>query len=138
MTITFSAKYYLGTNISVNYYSYCWVTQGLSTYDYIIAMREQEQEQLGNGGQQSPQMSTVSSFTGLSSASSFTTLHRGAWCTPPRLLLEDQVTYFQFKIALYINVLCFCILCLEFCLLKIPVGIVPFLQKWWCWFELLA
>jgi len=92
-------------------------------------MREQEQEQLGNGGQQSPQMSTVSSFTGLSSASSFTTLHRGAWCTPPRLLLEDQVTYFQFKIALYINVLCFCILCLEFCLLKIPVGIVPFLQK---------
>ncbi|KAH1188999.1 putative protein S-acyltransferase 22 [Glycine max] len=66
------------------------IKKGLSTYDYIIAMREQEQEQLGNGGQQSPQMSTVSSFTGLSSASSFTTLHRGAWCTPPRLLLEDQ------------------------------------------------
>eukprot|EP00256_Glycine_max_P014889 XP_003529465.1 probable protein S-acyltransferase 22 [Glycine max] len=66
------------------------INKGLSTYDYIIAMREQEQEQLGNGGQQSPQMSTVSSFTGLSSASSFTTLHRGAWCTPPRLLLQDQ------------------------------------------------
>ncbi|KAK7400872.1 hypothetical protein VNO78_12180 [Psophocarpus tetragonolobus] len=66
------------------------IRKGLSTYDYIIAMREQEQEQLGNGGQQSPQMSTVSSLTGLSSASSFTTLHRGAWCTPPRLLLEDQ------------------------------------------------
>ncbi|KAL2344599.1 hypothetical protein Fmac_005884 [Flemingia macrophylla] len=64
------------------------IKKGLSTYDYIIAMREQEQ--LGNGGQQSPQMSTVSSLTGLSSASSFTTLHRGAWCTPPRLLLEDQ------------------------------------------------
>nr|KYP67336.1 putative S-acyltransferase At1g69420 family [Cajanus cajan] len=66
------------------------IKKGLSTYDYIIAMREQEQEQLGNGGQQSPQMSTVSSLTGLSSASSFTTLHRGAWCTPPHLLLEDQ------------------------------------------------
>ncbi|KAK7368344.1 hypothetical protein VNO80_10369 [Phaseolus coccineus] len=66
------------------------IKKGLSTYDYIIAMREQEQEQLGNGGQQSPQMSTVSSLTGLSSASSFTNLHRGAWCTPPRLLLEDQ------------------------------------------------
>ncbi|RDX77975.1 putative protein S-acyltransferase 22, partial [Mucuna pruriens] len=65
------------------------IRKGLSTYDYIIAMREQEQE-LGNGGQQSPQMSTVSSLTGLSSASSFTTLHRGAWCTPPRLLLENQ------------------------------------------------
>ncbi|XP_061368023.1 probable protein S-acyltransferase 22 [Gastrolobium bilobum] len=66
------------------------IKKGLSTYDYIIAMREQEQEQLGVGGQQSPQMSTVSSLTGLSSTSSFTTLHRGAWCTPPRLFLEDQ------------------------------------------------
>ncbi|KAK7362402.1 hypothetical protein VNO77_04513 [Canavalia gladiata] len=66
------------------------IKKGLSTYDYIVAMREQEQEQLGIGGQQSPQMSTVSSLTGLSSASSFNTLHRGAWCTPPRLLLEDQ------------------------------------------------
>ncbi|BAT74786.1 hypothetical protein LR48_Vigan01g128600 [Vigna angularis] len=66
------------------------IKKGLSTYDYIIAMREQDQEQLGNGGQQSPQMSTVSSLTGFSSASSFTNLHRGAWCTPPRLLLEDQ------------------------------------------------
>ncbi|XP_027346241.1 probable protein S-acyltransferase 22 [Abrus precatorius] len=66
------------------------IRKGLSTYDYIIAMREQEQEQLGIGGQQSPQMSTVSSLTGLSSTSSFNTLHRGAWCTPPRLLLEDQ------------------------------------------------
>lgn len=65
--------------------------QGITTYDYIIALREQEQEQQGVGGQQSPQMSVVSSLTGLSSASSFSTLHRGAWCTPPRLFLEDQV-----------------------------------------------
>lgn len=36
-------------------------------------------------------MSPASSLTGLSSASSFTTFHRGAWCTPPRLFLEDQV-----------------------------------------------
>ncbi|XP_047179443.1 probable protein S-acyltransferase 22 isoform X3 [Vigna umbellata] len=66
------------------------IKKGLSTYDYIIGMREQDQQQLENGGQQSPQMSTVSSLTGFSSASSFTNLHRGAWCTPPRLLLEDQ------------------------------------------------
>ncbi|XP_058730574.1 probable protein S-acyltransferase 22 [Vicia villosa] len=68
------------------------IKKGLSTYDYIVAMREleQEQEQLGVGGQQSPQMSTVSSFTGLSSVSSFNALHRGAWCTPPRMFLEDQ------------------------------------------------
>uniref|UniRef100_A0A1D1YZN6 S-acyltransferase n=1 Tax=Anthurium amnicola TaxID=1678845 RepID=A0A1D1YZN6_9ARAE len=64
------------------------IKKGISTYDYIIALREQEQQ--GVGGQQSPQMSPVSSLTGLSSASSFTTFHRGAWCTPPRLFLEDQ------------------------------------------------
>ncbi|CAJ1931989.1 unnamed protein product [Sphenostylis stenocarpa] len=65
------------------------IKKGISTYDYIIALREQEQE-VQIGGQQSPQMSPVSSLTGLSSASSFTTFHRGAWCTPPRLFLEDQ------------------------------------------------
>uniref|UniRef100_A0A2P2LSS7 S-acyltransferase n=2 Tax=Rhizophora mucronata TaxID=61149 RepID=A0A2P2LSS7_RHIMU len=64
--------------------------KGISTYDYIMALREQEQEPQGAGGQHSPQMSPVSSLTGLSSASSFSTFHRGAWCTPPRLFLEDQ------------------------------------------------
>ncbi|CAA0828723.1 Probable protein S-acyltransferase 22 [Striga hermonthica] len=64
------------------------IKKGISTYDYIIALREQEQ--LGGGGEQSPQMSTVSSITGLSSASSFNTFHRAAWCTPPRLFVEDQ------------------------------------------------
>ncbi|XP_042460243.1 probable protein S-acyltransferase 22 [Zingiber officinale] len=70
------------------------IKKGISTYDYIIALREQdqEQEQLAVGGQQSPQMSQVSSFTGLSSTSSFNQFHRGAWCTPPRLFLEDQGT----------------------------------------------
>ncbi|KAK8547035.1 hypothetical protein V6N13_099780 [Hibiscus sabdariffa] len=66
------------------------VKKGISTYDYIIALREQEQEQQGVAGHQSPQMSPASSLTGLSSASSFSTFHRGAWCTPPRLFLEDQ------------------------------------------------
>ncbi|XVE91555.1 hypothetical protein REPUB_Repub01dG0019600 [Reevesia pubescens] len=66
------------------------IKKGISTYDYIIALREQEQEQQGVGGQQSQQMSPASSLTGLSTASSFSTFHRGAWCTPPRLFLEDQ------------------------------------------------
>lgn len=64
------------------------IKKGISTYDYIIALREQEQQ--GVGEQQSPQMSQASSLTGLSSASSFSTFQRGAWCTPPRLFLEDQ------------------------------------------------
>ncbi|KAJ6805238.1 putative protein S-acyltransferase 22 [Iris pallida] len=65
------------------------IKKGISTYDYIVALREQEQEQQGVG-QQSPQMSSVSSFTGLSSVSSFSAFRRDAWCTPPRLFLEDQ------------------------------------------------
>ncbi|KAH9606978.1 hypothetical protein KSS87_013753 [Heliosperma pusillum] len=64
------------------------IKKGLSTYDYIVALREQEQQEVGGG--QSPQMSQVSSLTGMSSASSFNTFRRGAWCTPPRLFLEDQ------------------------------------------------
>ncbi|RYR35351.1 hypothetical protein Ahy_A10g050521 [Arachis hypogaea] len=66
------------------------IKKGISTYDYIIALREHEHEQQGVGEQRSPQMSPVSSLTGLSSASSFTTFHRGAWCTPPQMFLEDQ------------------------------------------------
>ncbi|KAG2322689.1 hypothetical protein Bca52824_015902 [Brassica carinata] len=53
------------------------IKKGISTYDYIVALREQEQELEAGGGQQSPQMSMISSFTGLSSASSFNTFHRG-------------------------------------------------------------
>ncbi|KAA8529383.1 hypothetical protein F0562_033818 [Nyssa sinensis] len=64
------------------------IKKGISTYDYIIALREQEQQ--GVGGQQSPQMSPASSLTGLSSTSSLNTFHRGAWCTPPRLFLEER------------------------------------------------
>jgi palmitoyltransferase ZDHHC1/11 len=63
--------------------------QGISTYDYIIALREHEEQEVPR--HQSPQMSIVSSVTGFSTASSFGPLHRGSWCTPPRLFLEDQV-----------------------------------------------
>ncbi|XP_073270798.1 probable protein S-acyltransferase 22 isoform X2 [Primulina huaijiensis] len=64
------------------------IKKGLITYDYIIALREQEQE--ASEGQHSPQMSTVSSITGFSSTSSFNNFHRAAWCTPPRRFLEDR------------------------------------------------
>ncbi|WOL00578.1 putative protein S-acyltransferase 22 [Canna indica] len=67
------------------------IKKGISTYDYVTALRERGQEQHDVGEQQSPQMSQVSSYTGLSSASSFNTFHHGAWCTPPRLFLEDQL-----------------------------------------------
>ncbi|XP_076948369.1 putative protein S-acyltransferase 22 [Bidens hawaiensis] len=64
------------------------IKKGISTYDYIIALREQEHQEFG--GPQSPQMSPASSLTGFSSVSSFNTFRQGAWCTPPRLFVEDQ------------------------------------------------
>ncbi|KAK3157390.1 hypothetical protein QOZ80_2AG0121110 [Eleusine coracana subsp. coracana] len=65
------------------------IKKGISTYDYIIALREQE-EQPEVAEHQSPEMSIISSVTGFSTASSIGPLHRGSWCTPPRLFLEDQ------------------------------------------------
>ncbi|RLN41126.1 putative S-acyltransferase [Panicum miliaceum] len=65
------------------------IKRGISTYDYIVALREQEEQQ-EHIEHQSPQMSTISSVTGFSTTSFVGPLHRGAWCTPPRLLLEDQ------------------------------------------------
>ncbi|CAD6204816.1 unnamed protein product [Miscanthus lutarioriparius] len=64
------------------------IKKGISTYDYIVALREQEQQE--HSEHQSPQMSIISSVTRLSTTSSFGPLHRGSWCTPPRLLVEDQ------------------------------------------------
>ncbi|OEL17669.1 putative protein S-acyltransferase 22 [Dichanthelium oligosanthes] len=65
------------------------IKKGISTYDYIVALREQEEQQ-EHVEQHSPQMSIMSSVTGFSTTSSVGPLHRGSWCTPPRLLLEDQ------------------------------------------------
>ncbi|XP_072981398.1 probable protein S-acyltransferase 22 [Typha angustifolia] len=76
------------------------IKKGISTYDYIIALREQEEQ---DGGQQSPRMSPVSSLTGLSSASSFSAFRRGSWCTPPRLFLEDQYDVVPPEIAMSLH-----------------------------------
>uniref|UniRef100_A0A0D9XIP7 S-acyltransferase n=1 Tax=Leersia perrieri TaxID=77586 RepID=A0A0D9XIP7_9ORYZ len=65
------------------------IKKGISTYDYIVALREQEEQQEVTE-HQSPQMSIISSVTGFSTTSSFVPLQRGSWCTPPRLFLEDQ------------------------------------------------
>lgn len=65
------------------------IIKGISTYDYIVALREQEEQQ-EHVEHQSPQMSIISSVTGFSTTSSVGPLQRGSWCTPPRLLLEDQ------------------------------------------------
>ncbi|XP_024538144.1 probable protein S-acyltransferase 22 [Selaginella moellendorffii] len=66
------------------------IHKGISTYDYIVAMRERDQLQ---GDMHSLQSSPVSSVaTAVSNVSSLGALQRRPWCTPPRLLVEHQDT----------------------------------------------
>ena len=66
--------------------------KGISTYDYILAMRERDQ--LNGAGERlhSPYASPASSVaTAMSGASSMGTLHPAPWCTPPRLFVDHEV-----------------------------------------------
>lgn len=68
--------------------------QGISTYDYIIAMRERDQH-INVESFPSPYASPSSSVaTAVSGASSTGALHHAAWCTPPRLFVDHEVFSF--------------------------------------------
>lgn len=66
--------------------------QGITTYEYVVAMRAQS-EPPGpsvNDDQQSLPSSPMSSAPTAFSGSSFARHYKGAWCTPPRIFI-DQV-----------------------------------------------
>lgn len=64
--------------------------QGISTYDYVVAMRAMSEGVLEEGVNiiYSPSNSAT---TGFSVGSSLGLHHKGAWCTPPRIFI-DQVS----------------------------------------------
>ncbi|KAI5068923.1 hypothetical protein GOP47_0015224 [Adiantum capillus-veneris] len=68
------------------------IRKGITTYEYVVAMRAQGEPQgLPELEQQSAQSSpTSSTATGLSGSSSLGLQYRGAWCTPPRIFVENQ------------------------------------------------
>lgn len=69
------------------------IKKGITTYEYVVAMRAQSEPQgLPELEQQSAQSSpTSSTATGLSGSSSLGLQYRGgAWCTPPRVFVEHQ------------------------------------------------
>lgn len=66
------------------------IKKGISTYDYIVAMREQEQKGVGDTVQSSPTSPTSSVGTAHSGASSAGALQGKAWCTPPRFFLDHE------------------------------------------------
>lgn len=68
------------------------IRKGITTYEYVVAMRAQNEVQgIADGEQQSmPSSPTSSTATGLSGSSSLGLQYRGAWCTPPRVFVEHQ------------------------------------------------
>ena len=70
------------------------IFQGITTYEYVVAMRAQS-EPPGlsvNDDQQSLPSSPMSSAPTAFSGSSFARHYKGAWCTPPRIFV-DQVCF---------------------------------------------
>jgi hypothetical protein len=65
--------------------------QGITTYDYILAVRDQEQGLVEGDGLNSMTSSPASS-TGVSSYSSTSALalQQAMLCTPPRMFVEHQ------------------------------------------------
>jgi len=87
----------LHTEISVWFAQLCSlfyvVFQGITTYDYVVAMRamseEAPEDEEGANIIYSPSNSAT---TGFSVGSSLGLHHKGAWCTPPRIFI-DQVSH---------------------------------------------
>ena len=82
-------------NVSVTWG--CCFMQGITTYDYILAVREQNQESWEeNQGLDSlttsPATSTDTGFSGYNSSTGVPPVKRTVFCTPPRLFVDqDQV-----------------------------------------------
>lgn len=79
------------------------VSQGITTYDYVVAMRAMSEaapeDEEGANIIYSPSNSAT---TGFSVGSSLGLHHKGAWCTPPRIFIDhvsicfkEQVYFFQ-------------------------------------------
>jgi hypothetical protein len=77
------------------------VYQGITTYDYVVAMRAMSEaapeDEEGANIIYSPSNSAT---TGFSVGSSLGLHHKGAWCTPPRIFI-DHVSSPCFKKQVY-------------------------------------
>lgn len=74
------------------------IRKGITTYEYVVAMRTQSEpaglSQVGGGDQQSlPSSPTSSAVTAVSGRSSLGVglPYKGAWCTPPRIFMDNQL-----------------------------------------------
>ncbi|MCO5552664.1 hypothetical protein L7F22_006180 [Adiantum nelumboides] len=70
------------------------IKKGITTYEYVMAMRAQSEVQGAPDGEEKsvPTSPSSSTATGLSRTSSLGLHYRGAWCTPPRVFVENQAS----------------------------------------------
>ncbi|KAH9315716.1 hypothetical protein KI387_024343, partial [Taxus chinensis] len=69
------------------------IRKGITTYEYVVAMRSQGEPPAisAEGEPQSiPSSPSSSTATGLSGASSHGLHYKGAWCTPPRIFIDQD------------------------------------------------
>ncbi|CAM6043005.1 unnamed protein product, partial [Sphagnum compactum] len=67
------------------------IKKGITTYEYVVAMRAQnESPTFGDGEQSMASSHSSSAATGMSGSSSVGLQYRGGWCTPPRIFVEHQ------------------------------------------------
>ncbi|CAN6240638.1 unnamed protein product [Urochloa humidicola] len=68
------------------------IRKGITTYEYVVAMRAQSEPPGAsvNDDQQSLASSPMSSAPTAFSGSSFARHYKGAWCTPPRIFIDQD------------------------------------------------
>lgn len=82
------------SSLGIIIYPVC-IMQGITTYEYVVAMRVQNEQQGFSAEGDAPSFPTSpssSTATGLSGSSSIGLQYsRGGWCTPPRVFVDHQV-----------------------------------------------
>ncbi|CAN6481544.1 unnamed protein product [Victoria cruziana] len=69
------------------------IRKGITTYEYVVAMRAQSEPpgpSVEGDPQSIPTSPTSSVATGLSGGSSLGLQYKGAWCTPPRIFVDQD------------------------------------------------
>lgn len=83
--------------IFFNLFSSVQNQQGITTYEYVVAMRAMSEAPAGASiDEEMPNMlysPSGSATTGFSGGSSLGLPYKGAWCTPPRVFVDYQVSF---------------------------------------------
>ncbi|RWV89469.1 hypothetical protein GW17_00048377, partial [Ensete ventricosum] len=78
---------------AANLYTFPSLYQGITTYEYVVAMRAMSEAPPASIDEEAPNLvysPTNSATTGVSVGSSLGFQYKGVWCTPPRVFVDQQ------------------------------------------------